>query len=450
MLLSVGVKYHIPLCYNSFGLFFFNVLLLVKNFIFYTNELFGFGDLYIKASWDGSATVLIWHIGHIFLGEKANHNMGGLDDYMPALAMFGLQVGYALLTLSTTAALLQGMSPSIFVVYRQAIATLAIAPLAYFTRRKTSRSCLGLKSFSLIFLASLVGVTINQNIYFEGLYLASSSMGSAMGNLVPAITFVIASFIGLEKLNIRSMRSMAKILGAVFCVTGAVSMALLRGPKLLNLEFLPPKSLLGTRGDDWLLGCLLLFGNSCCWSLWLILQVPVSASYPDHLSLSAWMCFMATLQSVAVAFFLEPNPEAWKLHSYLELGCCLYAGIVGSAVSFFVQAWCISCRGPLFSAMFNPLCTVIVTIFATIFLHEELYVGSLIGGVGVILGLYIVLWGKAKDLQESKVERDSKLENDQTKIVQILVDESEERMSSIKIDLEEPLLSDKSTKVDDS
>ncbi|CAL5376512.1 unnamed protein product [Camellia sinensis] len=401
-------------------------------------------------SWDGSATVLIWHIGHIFLWEKANHNMGGLDDYMPALAMFGLQVGYALLTLSTTAALLKGMSPSIFVVYRQAIATLAIAPLAYFTRRKTSRSCLGLKSFSLIFLASLVGVTINQNIYFEGLYLASSSMGSAMGNLVPAITFVIASFIGLEKLNIRSMRSMAKILGAVFCVTGAVSMALLRGPKLLNLEFLPPKSLLGTRGDDWLLGCLLLFGNSCCWSLWLILQVPVSASYPDHLSLSAWMCFMATLQSVAVAFFLEPNPEAWKLHSYLELGCCLYAGIVGSAVSFFVQAWCISRRGPLFSAMFNPLCTVIVTIFATIFLHEELYVGSLIGGVGVILGLYVVLWGKAKDLQESKVERDSKLENDQTKIVQILVDESEERMSSIKIDLEEPLLSDKSTKVDDS
>ncbi|CAL5375037.1 unnamed protein product [Camellia sinensis] len=388
--------------------------------------------------------------GHIFLWEKANHNMGGLGDYMPALAMFGLQVSYALVALSTTAALLQGMSPTIFVVYGQAIATLAIAPLAYFTRRTTSRPCLGLKSFSLIFLASLVGVTINQNIYFEGLYLASSSMGSAMGNLVPAITFVMATLIGLEKLNIRSMRSMAKILGTVFCVTGAISMALLRGPKLLNLEFLPPKLLLGTGGDDWLLGCLLLFGSSCCWSLWLILQVPVLASYPDHLSLSAWMCFMATLQSAAVAFFLEPNPEAWKLHSYLELGCCLFAGIVGSAVSFFVQAWCISRRGPLFSAMFTPLCTVIVTIFATIFLHEELYVGSLIGGVGVILGLYVVLWGKAKDLQESKVERDPKLENDQTKTVQILVDESEERMSTIKIDLEEPLLSDKSTKTDDN
>lgn len=137
-------------------------------------------------------------------------------------------------------------------------------------------------------------------------------------------------------------------------------------------------------------------------------QVPVSASYPDHLSLSGWMCFMATLQSGTVALFFERNPESWILHSSLELACCLYAvriwllcflrnfrldkwfcselrfdsfdeintqGIIGSGVSFFVQAWCISRRGPLFCAMFSPLATVVVTIFASIFLHEEIYIG---------------------------------------------------------------------------
>ncbi|KAE9462486.1 hypothetical protein C3L33_05588, partial [Rhododendron williamsianum] len=57
----------------------------------------------------------------------------------------------------------------------------------------------------------------------------------------------------------------------------------------------------------------------------LIKQVPVTASYPDHLSLSAWMCFMAALQSASVTFFLEKDPSAWKLHSVLQLGCCLYA-----------------------------------------------------------------------------------------------------------------------------
>lgn len=46
---------------------------------------------------------------------------------------------------------------------------------------------------SIYFLCS---VTINQNIYFEGLYLASSSIASAMGNLLPAITFIMAYIVG--------------------------------------------------------------------------------------------------------------------------------------------------------------------------------------------------------------------------------------------------------------
>lgn len=379
--------------------------------------------------------------------------MGNLDDYMPVMAMFGLQFTYAGVSLLTRTALLEGMSPRVFVVYRQGIATLLIAPIAYFTRRGKAKLSLGLKSFCLIFFTTLIGVTVNQNIYFEGLYLASTSMASAMGNLVPAVTFIIAAFLGMEKLNIRSLRSNAKIMGTLVCVGGAVLMVLYKGPKLLNSQLLPPKSLLlggGSAGgdQDWLLGSLLLFTSNCCWSIWLILQVPVTASYPDHLSLSAWMCFMATLQSATVTFFLEPEPAAWKLHSFLELGCCVYAGMVGSAFSFFIQAWCISRRGPLFSAMFNPLGTVITTFFAAILLHEEIYLGSMLGAVGVIAGLYAVLWGKAKDLQRNiNVEKDPKLQTAQiTQEVKILLDEA----LSCKIDLEEPLLAGKSTKIEDN
>ncbi|KAG8367671.1 hypothetical protein BUALT_Bualt16G0097200 [Buddleja alternifolia] len=103
-------------------------------------------------------------------------------------------------------------------------------------------------------------------------------------------------------------------------------------------------------------------------------QVHVTASYPDHLSLTAWACLMAALQSGILTFILEPNTKTWKLTSPLQLFSCLYAGLV-SAVTFFGQAWCIARRGPLFSAMFNPLFTVIVTVLGCIFLHEELYVG---------------------------------------------------------------------------
>ncbi|XP_011018103.1 PREDICTED: WAT1-related protein At4g30420-like isoform X2 [Populus euphratica] len=353
--------------------------------------------------------------------------MGAFEDSKPVLAMLGMQFSYAIVSLITRAALIQGMSPRVFVVYRQAIATVVIAPLAHFSR-KSGGTSMGLRSFSLVFSASLIGVTINQNVFAEGLYLASSSMASAMGNLVPAITFVMAFLIGLEKINIRSFRSIAKIVGTVICVSGAISMALLRGPKLLNT------TIFESGGEDWLLGCLLIFASTFCWSIWLILQVPVTASYPDHLSLSAWLCFLATLQSGILTLFLEKDLDAWKLHSYLEVVGCLFT------------AWVISQRGPLFSAMFNPLCTVIVTILAAIFLHEEIYTGSLIGAVAVIIGLYIVLWGKARDFIKEGDKVDPKLEIDGRQTVKITIEESR----GDKPVLEEPLLSDKSNDIEEN
>ncbi|CAH2049720.1 unnamed protein product, partial [Thlaspi arvense] len=343
--------------------------------------------------------------------------MGGFDDYKPAMGMIAVQLTYAGVALLTRAALLQGMSPRIFVFYRQCIATLVIAPIAYFTRKDVY---LGLRGFCLIFLASLVGVTINQNVYFEGIHLTSSSMGGAMFNLIPAVTFVMASILGN-----------AKIIGTIICVVGAVSMVLLRGSKLLNSELLSRVSLLSSVSKNWLLGSLFLFGSSCCWAVWLIIQVPVLASHPNHVSLSAWMCFMAALQAGLIALFMESDQEAWKLHSYLELAACSFAvsifgldksyeaetliedlithvlqvskssrtwmpkdwtlisfkislgiakslnwGIVASAISVFITTWCISRRGPLFCATFSPLTTVAVTFFAAILLHEEVYTGS--------------------------------------------------------------------------
>ena len=72
---------------------------------------------------------------------------------------------------------------------------------------------------------------------------------------------------------------------------------------------------------------------------------------------------------------------------------------------------------------------------------------SLVGGIGVIFGLYVVLWGKAKDIEELKGSTDQKLQKDQTRAVEILIDESSEKING-ENDLEEPLLSDKSSKVD--
>lgn len=187
---------------------------------------------------------------------------------------------------------------------------------------------------------------------------------------------------------------MAKILGTIICVGGAFCMAFSKGGKLLSTEFRPSKEILDSLGDEWIAGCLFLMASTCCWSLWLILQV---SSCLDPLSLSVWMCFLATLQSAIFIIIFKPGLDAWKITSYIELFACLFAGIFGSGVTFSLQAWSVSARGPLFSALFNPLSTIITNILSVLFLHEVLHLGSLVGAFVAVVGLYIVLWGKAKD-----------------------------------------------------
>lgn len=122
--------------------------------------------------------------------------MGFEYNYKPILVQIGCQLMYAGLTLSVRAALLEDMSSRVLVCYRQCIGFFLILPFAYFSRRGTNGCRLNWKSFWLIFLISFLGVTVNQNATYEGLSLVSSPVTSAMTNIVPAITFIMAYTLG--------------------------------------------------------------------------------------------------------------------------------------------------------------------------------------------------------------------------------------------------------------
>ncbi|EMS60690.1 Auxin-induced protein 5NG4 [Triticum urartu] len=337
------------------------------------------------------------------------------ERHKPCVAMVLVQLFYSLVDMALKTAYGLGMRPIVFVAYRQGIAAAALLLASLAARGLTLRPmAVGSRAFALLFLASLASAT-GQYFYFMGLQLASPSMARATTNLAPGITFAIAAVIGLEKVDLRSSRSIAKIVGTVVCLAGAMLMAFFKGPKLLGALLLPAT-------DDWVRGGIYLMGNAFCFSIWYILQasialhapwlenihpisvrmwtkcVPVCKSYLDPLSLATWMCFLATLQCAVMAFFLEANyMEIWKLASIWELPCILYGGVFASGANFFMQSWCISVKGPLYSAIFTPLSAVITTILSTLVLHEELHIGSVLGAIVIILGLYVVLWGKADD-----------------------------------------------------
>jgi hypothetical protein len=70
---------------------------------------------------------------------------------------------------------------------------------------------------------------------------------------------------------------------------------------------------------------------------------------------------------------------------------------VVTGVSFYLQAWCIEKRGPVFLAMSNPLGLLLTIFCSSFFLGEIVRLGSLLGSALLVAGLYSVLWGKSKD-----------------------------------------------------
>ncbi|KAE8715545.1 Auxin-induced protein 5NG4 [Hibiscus syriacus] len=192
-------------------------------------------------------------------------------------------------------------------------------------------------------------------------------------------------------------------MGTILCVGGASVITLYKGPTIYSPT--PPLnrpapmfvSLGDAEGKNWALGCLYLIGHCLSWSGWLVLQAPVLKKYPARLSVTSYTCFFGLIQFLIIAVVFERDSQAWIFHSGGELFTILYAGVVASGIAFAVQIWCIDRGGPVFVAVYQPLQTLVVAIMASIALGEEFYLGGIIGAALIVVGLYLVLWGKSQE-----------------------------------------------------
>ncbi|XP_061374600.1 WAT1-related protein At3g18200 [Gastrolobium bilobum] len=322
------------------------------------------------------------------------------------VALLALQFCFAGFHIVSRLALNIGVSKVVYPVYRNIIAVLMLSPLAYFLE-KNQRPPLTFSLLFQFFLLALLGITANQGFYLLGLYYASPTFASAMQNSVPAITFVMASALRLEEVNMARRDGVTKVLGTIACVGGATIITLYKGPPLLHLQ--THKILQGdtldvaqssTKIQNWIWGCIFLLGHCLSWAGWMVFQTPVVKKYPAKLSLTSFTCFFGLIQFLIIAAFVETDIESWKIQSAEELFTILYAGVVASGIVISLQTWCIQKGGPVFVAVFQPLQTFLVAIMAAIILGDQLYSGGVIGAILIVLGLYLVLWGKT---QEKKV-----------------------------------------------
>lgn len=328
--------------------------------------------------------------------------LGYMETNKPYFAMIIIQFISAGMSLLSKASIATGMNPYVFVVYRQAFATLALAPFALFLERGDKSPPLPFTLLCKIVLFS-TGITMSLNLFHFALNYVSATFATALVNTCPAITFVLAVCFRMESLSINQRHGMAKVVGSALGVAGALVCTFVQGPAMYTesrKEILHGYKQSYSRAD-WMKGSLIILAANGAWCVWFIMQGPLIKQYPAKLRLTALQCLSSCALSAIWAAAKERNRETWSLGWNFNLLSVFYCGVISTAICYWLLVWVVEKKGPVFGAVFSPLALIITAVFSAIMFQETLHWGSVSGAVLLVIGLYGILWGKSNEVKRA-------------------------------------------------
>lgn len=335
------------------------------------------------------------------VSEKMVGWLNGMDHLLPFVGMvlaILLQSG-SLVVIKV--AMTDEMNKYVMIVYSFALSTFMLLPFMLFHR--SERPPLKFSTLNSFFLLSLFGCSATVFSYV-GIELSSPALSSAIQNTIPAFTFVLALLFRMEQVYWRHFGSQAKVFGTIVSMAGAFVVTLYKGPEIFKTRSpFSSNTLLFSSQLNWILGGLFCAGDSFLCSMWYIYQASVSKKYSAVMIIVFYQILFSTIQSAVFALIAVRDRRAWVLKLDTGLIAILYQAIAANVISNILCIWCVQRAGPLFCAMFKPLGIIFTVIMGTIFLGDDFHLGSLIGAVIIVVGFYVMMWGKATEAK--KVER---------------------------------------------
>ncbi|XP_042978732.1 WAT1-related protein At5g64700-like isoform X2 [Carya illinoinensis] len=264
------------------------------------------------------------------------------------VSMIMVQLFAAGLQLLSRVILSQGTFVFAYMAYRHAVAAICVAPFAFYFERGNAKN-LRWSVWFWLFLSALTGISMAMGLYSYGLRDTTATYATNFLNLIPITTFVFSIIAGIEKMGLNTRAGKLKTMGAIVCLAGALTASLYRGQAFhLNHHSLHPHLVVKPSKAHWARGTFLLVASCFSYGAWFIVQ-----------------------------------------------------GALTTAATFCIIAWVISLRGPTYPAMFNPLSLIFVALSEAIILGEEIRLGTILGMILIIFGLYSFLWGKGNEIKSA-------------------------------------------------
>ncbi|XP_071694654.1 WAT1-related protein At5g40240-like [Rutidosis leptorrhynchoides] len=328
------------------------------------------------------------------------------DDVLPFVAMLMLIFFDTGVLTIVKAAMNDGLGSISYVVYHNALGTLILLPfLLVHMFRNAGRPRLTFYILFRLFILGLLGLCIFQIVMYVGVNYSSPTLSSAITNLIPGNTFLLAATFRMEKIDIRSSSSLSKLFGTLIAICGAMVVTFYQGPQILQTIASPDTTnqLLLSQPSNWVFGGVILVIGGIIRSIYFVLQTATTREYHDQQTIVFFYGLFGTIQCIVISPFLEPNPKAWVVKPGISLIAVVLGAVYSTVFHSNIVIWCLRKKGPVFVSMFSPFSIVTALILGVTFLGDSLHLGSIIGATIITTGFYAFMWGQAKEKRNSPV-----------------------------------------------
>ncbi|EFQ63048.1 DMT family transporter [Pseudomonas sp. FP597] len=214
------------------------------------------------------------------------------------------------------------------------------------------------------------GIFFYNLCFFYGLQYINASRASLIVALNPAVIGLASWWLFKERL------SRAKVFGIALCLAGAATVIISRNPQLL-----------ATPGSG--LGDLLIVGCVVAWGIYSLCSRGLNASL-GPLQTVTWSVLLGTLMLTATTTLTgSVTLQALAGIGLPQVLSLLYLGVLGSALAYIGYYDGIRRIGATRSGVFIALNPLTAVICGALLLGEQLTAPMLLGGVIILLGIFL-------------------------------------------------------------
>ncbi len=222
----------------------------------------------------------------------------------------------------------------------------------------------GISTMALLVVAGATGIAGFNYFFYSSLELVDAATTAFIASLATPLTYTASVLLGYERLTVRGASGIAASIAGLY---------LLLGPTL--------------EGGN-VLGPLLAFGAALSWTIYtLIVKRLVGVLGP--LEMLAWASAAGTLMLLVAGWrgLLEAAPHLTPLQ-WLTI---VYVAVVPGFLGYLTWNYGVERIGPAKSAVFIPGVPLTATILGAVLLGEILTPLEALGGLLIVVGIYVVV-----------------------------------------------------------